>query len=69
MNTKKEIQRLQELYDLIKPTADVVEAKFAKEQKTGVINIFTYIEVRIAREAMRIRTEELNNAIKADEDN
>ena len=37
----KEIERLQELYDLIKPTADAMEAKFAKEQKTGVINIFT----------------------------
>jgi len=69
MNTKKEIQRLQELYNFVKPKADAMEAKYAQEQKARVIDRETYLEVRVAREAMRIRTEELNNALKADEDN
>jgi len=69
MNTKNEIQRLQELYDFVKSKAEAMEAKYAQEQKAGVIDRETYLEVRVAREAMRIRTEELNSAIKADEDN
>lgn len=69
MNTKKEIQRLQELHDFVKPKVDAMESKYAQEQETGVIDRETYLEVRVAREAMRIRTAELNSAIKADEDN
>ena len=43
----KEIERLQELYNFVKPEADAMEARYAQEQKAGVIDRETYLEVRV----------------------